>query len=764
MNAGQGKKRRLCVSVALCFLSGAAQAQQEPAAPRGPLAQADAAATEGVQVIIVTANRREDNLQNVPAAVTAIPATELTTLGIGTVAEIQRLVPGLSLSRNGAGTNLYLRGVGTNSSGFNTEAPIAAYIDGFYLANPGSTLFSFNNIERVEVLKGPQGTLYGRNATGGLVHVITRTPNQERSTDASVGYGNYNTLSLNLYSQAPLGDTVSASAAVTHTNQQDGFGRNVFTGNDNMKKKETGVQGKVRWEPSGATAVTLQGMYVDVDSDQGINTAIYPGAVGTDGTPYLGEYRNSDRRDGTVASKFYLVGLKVEHDLGFANLLSLTGYIHNEANFTPNLTGMPGQPVAGRSATNAVLFGESKTFSQELQLSSKTSGKSPLSWIGGLYYYHDDTVAGTGVFGTCIGTVCAPTPIPTQTTGRPTTRSYAAYAESTFEFATRTRGTLGLRYTRDEKALSGSTEPFRGLPNTPAVLPSTVVLKPGDPYPGNPNGIATDATFPKLTYKAVLAHDFTDNVHVYVSQNRGFKSGTFNPTNFSNAVSRPETLDASEVGIKSELLERKLRVNLAAFHYSYKDIQLRTSASPAPPGTTITYNAGAGRVNGADAEITLAPMRALSITASVTYLDGIYTSFKNATCTTPRVITATVLGGNSTAACDNSGHRLVNTSKWSYNLRAVHSWETGVGGFALAVSDSYKSRSYWDASNRLSQDPYHIVSTSLTWSSRDKAYDVQLYARNLTNSYYMVMATETSNDVYAAGAPRTFGINFGMHF
>ena len=751
-------------AVALAF-PGMALAQTAPASNMAAGPSSDKAEPQdGVQVIIVTADRREADLQNVPATVAAIPAAELATLGVGTVAEITRLVPGLSLSRNGAGTNLYLRGVGTNSSGFNTEAPIAAYIDGFYLPNPGSTLFSFNNIERIEVLKGPQGTLYGRNATGGLVHVITRTPTQQPRIDASVGYGNYNTLSANFYGSAPLSDTVAASVAVTETNQKDGWGRNVFTGNDNMRRKETGVQGKVVWEPSARTAVTLQGMFVDVNSDQGINTAIYPGAVGTDGTPYLGRFRNSDRRDGTVDSQFYLAGLKVEQDLGFANLLSLTGYIHSEANFTPNLTGMPGSPVAGRSATNAVLFGESKTFSQELQLSSKTSSESPFSWIGGLYYYHDDTVAGSGVFGTCVGTVCAPTPVPTQTTGRPTTRSYAAYAESTYEFAARTRATLGLRYTRDEKALTGSTEPFPGLPNTPAVLPATVVLRPGDPYPGNPNGIDTAATFPKLTHKAVLAHDVTDRVHAYVSYNRGFKSGTFNPTNYSNQVSRPETLDAYEGGIKSELFDRMLRVNLAAFRYGYKDIQLRTSAAPAPPGTTITYNAATARVNGVDAEINFVPTRALSVTASATYLDAIYTSFPNATCTIPRVITATVLGGNSTVPCDNSGHRMINSSRWSYNLRGVYTLKTDVGSFALAASDSFKSRSYWDASNRLSQDPYHLVSTSLTWTSPKKVFDVQLYARNLTNSYYFVMATETSNDVYAAGAPRTFGVTIGTHF
>ncbi len=723
-----------------------------------------AEASTGLQEVVVTANRRSANLQVVPAAVTALQGGELAAVGVKNVAEITRLVPSLSVTRNGAGTNMYLRGVGTSSSGFNTEAPVAAYVDGFYLPNPGSTLFSFNNIERVEVLKGPQGTLYGRNATGGLVHVITRDPAQTPRLDASVGYGNYDTLNLNVYGSTALSDTVAVGVAATHTDQGKGWGKNVFTGNDNMKIKETGLQAKLRWNPSDATKVTLQAMHVKVDTDQGINVAIYPGARATDGTPYLGKYRNSDRRDAAIKSKFSLLGLKVEQDVGFANLVSLTGYINSRAHFTPNLTGMPGNPVAGQSATNAILFGESKTFSQELQLSSKASSESPFSWIGGLYYFHDNTVAGSGAFGTCVGTVCAPAPVPTLTVGRPTTRSYAGYAEGTYAFSDADRLTLGVRYTRDEKALSGETTPLPGLPNTPAVLAASVVKKPGDPYPGNPNGITTSIRFPQTTYKAVYAHDFTPAVHGYVSYNRGFKSGTFNPTNYSNQPSRPEILDAYEAGLKSEFFDRMVRLNIAAFHYDYTDIQLRTSAPPAPPGSTITFNAASAKVDGVDIEANFQPMRALSITASATYMDGIYKSFPTATCSTPRPIAGAVLGGNNSAACDNSGNRLINSPKLSTNLRATYTIETSAGDIALSASDAYKSRSYWDPSNRLSQDPFHLVSASVTWTAPNRNFDVQLYARNLTNKYYMVMATETTNDVYAAGAPRTYGITISAHY
>ena len=203
----------------------------------------EAGETSGVQDIIVTATRRSANLQTVPLSVVAIQANTLSTQGLKTIADLPRMVPGLTTTRGSSSTNLYLRGVGSSSSGFNNESPVASYIDGFYLPNTASTLFSFNNIERVEVLKGPQGTLYGRNATGGLVNVITRDPAQQAHVDGSVGYANYNTLSLNLYASVPLSDTLSAGVAVTHTDQKDGWGRNIVTGNANMTFRVNGANG-----------------------------------------------------------------------------------------------------------------------------------------------------------------------------------------------------------------------------------------------------------------------------------------------------------------------------------------------------------------------------------------------------------------------------------------------------------------------------------------------------------------------------------------
>ncbi|HVR89839.1 MAG TPA: TonB-dependent receptor [Novosphingobium sp.] len=731
-----------------------------PPASTEPVAEE---ATAGVQDIVVTATRRAANLQSVPATVSAFRGADLAVQGIRSVAEMGRIVPGLVVTRTAIATNLYLRGVGTGSVGYTTEAPVAAYIDGLYLPNPASSVFSFNNIERVEVLKGPQGTLYGRNTTGGLVHVITRDPGSAPRLDASIGYASYNTLSLNLYGSTPLSSNLSANVALTHTKQNDGWGTNQLLGTEVLTFRESGVQGKLMWEPGSDTRVTLRGMYVHVNTDQGVLVGIHPGAVGNDGTPYLGRYTFRDRRDGRAVSDLYLASLKVEQDVGFANLLSLTGYIDSAGTSEVSQLGVPGNPVGGQSGQFANFPGRSKTFSQELQLSSKNNPNSSFEWIGGLFYYHDNTMAGSEVFGTCIGLVCSGA-LPTRTIGYPRTRSYAVYGEGTYKVTPATRITLGLRYTKDNKSITGFAEPFPGRPNSPAILPPTVLRFPGAPFLGNPAGIDTSTSYSRFTYKAVIAHDLSDDIHLYASFNRGFRSGVYNPVNFSNQPTRPEVLDAFELGFKSDLFDRLLRLNLSAFRYNYRDIQLRTTAPPAPPGQSITFNAAEGRVDGVDLDLTLAPARGLLFTASAELLDAKFQSFPNTTCTTPRPITATVLGGNTGAPCDNSGKRFPNAPKLSFTLGASYALDTAAGTFTLAASDAYKSSTFWDPNNRLRQGSYHLVNASLTWTDPQERFDVQAFVRNISDTQYFVFGAEAGNDVYSPGAPRTYGVTVGFHY
>ncbi|MES2258152.1 MAG: TonB-dependent receptor [Pseudomonadota bacterium] len=755
-----------------------ANAYAQSAAPEAPAAAvagteekpAEAAAAQpaesGVklQEVVVTATRRSANLQKVAATVNVLTAESVSQLNITSVSDMQGLVPGMTMVRS-AGTVPFLRGVGTNNSGFTTETAVGMYIDGLYLANSAAGLFGFNNIERIEVLKGPQGTLYGRNTTGGLINVVTRDPEAKMHADASVSYDNYSKKTVNFYGSTPLSDTLAMNIAVIGSDQSEGWGKNIVTGNENLKGKEGGTQVKLVWKPNAGTKVSLRAFYDYLNTDQGVAIGILPGTVAIDGTGYLGEYRTATRTDPYVISHQFNSALKVEHDLGPVNLLSITGYQHNKSPLRATQNAIPGQPVLGRAAIESLLVGENKTFSQELQVSSKPSN-SPLDWIGGFFYYDDVTTLLSDVWSACVNGVCAPAPLPTRTTARPTTKSASLYADGSYTLRPGTRLSLGIRYTQDKKALTGLNEPLPGLPNSPKALPPGSLLRPGDPYPGNPNGIATEATFSKTTFRAALSQDLSARAQVYASFNRGFKAGGYNPGSFSNPVSRPETLDAIEVGVKSELFERRLRLNVSVFNYDYQDIQLRSTAPPAPVGGSILTNAAGARVNGLDAEIKFAATENLRINGAFEFLDAKFTSFPGGACSTARPIAGAVLGGAVTVPCDLAGHQLINSPKYSYTLGFVYAVDIPYGSLSLAANDSYKSSYAFSTDGAPFQKAYHNISGSLTWRSPDERYDVQVFGKNLGGAYYYATAQgpAVGSYVYSPGAPRTFGVTLGYHY
>jgi len=745
----------------LCMVSAPAWAAgQDAPVPAGQDAAHD---EQGVADIVVTANRRAENLQEVPISIAAFSDETLKTQGVVNVVDLPQLTPGLGFTRTLVGTNAFLRGVGTTSAGYSTESPIATYVDGLYLPNSAASSFSFNNVERIEILKGPQGTLYGRNTTGGLIHVITKEPGNVASVDMSASYASYDTVQANFYGSTPITDTLAVNFAALYIDQGEGWGRNLFTGAETYKFKDVGFQGKIRWEPGPDTTFTLRGFYDRIKTDQGNAVATFPGSVGTDGTRYPGEYRINARITPFAEQRQYSVSLKGEHRFDFATLTSITGYINNRSPSLQIQGPVLGNAVPGQGAINLGGLQTAKTFSQELQLTSSDS-TAPLKWIVGAFYYNDRTMIQTDVYGTCIGAVCAP-PVPTRTTGFQKTRSYSAYAEGTYSLTDSTRVTLGLRYTSDQKILTGLIRPLSGYPNSVPAFPATTVTVPGQAFTGFPNGIDTDVTFGKLTWKLVLAQDLGPDVHAFASYNRGFKSGGFNPTSFTNPASRPEVLDAFEVGVKSELFDRMLRFNISGFYYEYKDIQLRSTAPPAPPGGSILFNAASAEIKGIDADFVFAPARGLTINGGFQFLDAKYKRFPGAICTSPRVIGGPVLGGVASSVCDLAGATLPQSPDFSYSLGVTYAFDTPIGRFELNGNDGYKSSFFWEPDNRLQQDGYHILNASITWFEPGDQFSVQLFGRNLGGEYYFTSgASAGGNDGYIPGAPRTYGVKLRYQF
>ena len=788
--------RELLSGVAVIALgAGAQMAQAQTAQPAGPVQQSttgspatatDAASAAqaagptdnlttdrngGLQEIVVTATRRSVDLQKVAATVTALPASTLKTFNVTGVLQLPTLTSGLVIAPSG-GNNLYLRGIGSASSGYN-EAQVAVYVDGLYLANPALGIYSFNNIDQIEVLKGPQGTLYGRNVTGGLISVATRNPGKELRIDASAGYANYDTVSANLYASVPLTETLAANVAFFHQKQSKGWGRNLFTGNDDQKSNETGVQSKLAWHPTSSTKVTASFIYDFNNRDVGYAYEVLPGTLGADGTPYLGKYRHVSRIDANAPFHAYIGSLRIEQDLGFANLMSLTGYQKSRTNLL-FAGGLPvlGQPIAGQSGAYNPFLERNRTWSQEFQLTSAPNG-SRFDWVAGAFYYNDHTFLQLDSYNTCVGNVCAPGAAPQRNTGRPTTLSYSGYGDATYRFFTATKVTVGLRYTDETKELSGLVTPLAGRPNSVLALPAAAtattagtVFFPGQPFPGYPNGIPTKLHFTKLTYRAVLAQDFGEHVHAYVSHNLGFKSGAFNGNLFSNPPARPELLYATEAGVKSELFDRRLRLNVAYFHYTYKNVQVRSLAPPALPGTPILQNAAKELMNGVDVDFTFTPLRGLIFTGSAEYLHARYADFPGASCTSPgtRTVNGVLVGVVTSVTCNLAGYKVAQAAPFSGTIGASYSLDTPSGVFTLSANDHYTSRYPGIQDASIYQERHHLVDASLNWVAPNKRYDVNLFVRNLTKAYVYAAFSGASSYAIVPGAPRTFGGTVGFHY
>ena len=742
-------------------------AQAASAAADGASAPAGKDADPNVvklQSVVVTATRRSTDLQKVAATVDVLSSDTVQQLNITSVTDMQGLVPGMTIVHTG-GTVPFIRGVGTNNSGYTTETAVAMYIDGLYLANSAAGLFGFNNIERVEVLKGPQGTLYGRNTTGGLVNVITRDPDAKAHVDASVGHESYDKTTVNFYGSTPLTQTLSLNITALDANQGKGYGRNAGTGDQNLRSQESGAQAKLVWKPDAGTRVSLRSFYDYLKTDGGLAVTILPGTYGNDGSANLGKYVTDTRLDPRMTSSSHNDALKIEHEFAAFNFMSMTGFQHDFTPFTTVVNGIPGNPVAGQSAINAHVIGTNKTWSQEFQVSSKPSD-SPLEWIGGLFWYDDRTQLEESLWGTCIGATCAPGLVPNFTYAVPTTKSISAYVDGTYTLRPGTRLTLGARYTEDKKGLSGDIAALPGFPNSIPVFPPITALHPGDPYPGNPNGIPTEVKFSKPTFRAALSQELAEHVEGYVSFNTGYKAGGYNPTDFTNPVSQPETLDATELGVKSEFLDRRIRLNASVFNYQYDNIQLRSTAPPATAGNSYLVNAAKARINGLDADLSIAATRNLTFTGALSLLDAKYVSYPDGTCSTPKVPGAGVLGGATTVTCDLSGHRMLNAPRVSYSLGLAYDVDLPNGAIELAANDAYKSSYAFTPDGFPMQKAYHMVNASLTWKSPDEHYDVQVYGKNLANAYYYTSSLGPTSGSYlgSPGAPRVFGVVLGYHY
>jgi iron complex outermembrane receptor protein len=719
------------VAVLLGATGSAAAAEQD----------GDAGSTAQVEEVLVTAQKRSENLQQVPIAITAITAKTLSSAATVNTEDLAQFVPGLLVGKTSAGGQTYLRGVGQGTGVPGAESPVATYLDGIYLGAPALGVFDLNNVSQIAVLKGPQGTLFGRNATGGLIQIVTNTPSSTPSGKLDVGYGNYKTFTGHLYVTGPITDDLSASLAISGKDRENGYIRNVYTGHDLVDEKSYTVQSKWLWTVSPSTDVELNVLHGDYRNLNGSIFAVYPGATASDGvTKYLGSHTISNRTDVPNESQNSIASLRLNHDFGVARLMSLTASTDFKSDLGIDQSAMPGTPNPNNArAQLADLHSSIHEFSQELQLQAPAG--QDFQWIAGLFYFQDLTKIRLKVR-------LDDTPVATTFTRLDTT-SYSAFLQGTKTIFPDTRLTLGLRYTSD-------TRKFSGLTNTGA-----------SPAAGLPN----QKTWGEPTWRVALDHSFTPDLLGYVSYNRGFKSGNYSNTNVTNPPADPEIVDAYEAGLKSELLDNRLRLNVAAFYYDYKDIQLRSLEG----ASLIFFNAANSRVYGLDVDFNAVINEHLSVTGGFELLDAKYTRFPRGVMNLPTPIAAAPAGctgapnlrqgGTTTFVCDLSGNRMVKSPTFSGNLNVEYTWDTARGSFLVLAGDNYVSGYYGEPDNILKQRAYHWLTASIAWTSPDERTSVKLWGTNIGNArVFSSVATGASTYFYEPGQPPMYGITLGRAF
>ncbi|MGN6357726.1 MAG: TonB-dependent receptor [Novosphingobium sp.] len=617
--------RSLRASLLLSAVALAAPAFAADAAAETPAA-ADADAGSD---IIVTATRREESLQNVPLAVTAAEGETLAKLQLRTAFDAARIAP----NTNAWGTESrqrprwFIRGIGSNDASSNVVSPIAVYNDEVYLNHFSLQGFPLFDIERVEVLRGPGGTLWGKNTTGGAFSFVSRRP-----TDQAEGYlratvGNYGARLFEGAFGGPISDGLNARASFLY-DRRDGFTKNDVTGNDVGKVRDFAGRLQLQYKPNADLTILLSGHYRNFE---GGNNAVYTIGTGAGGTDTYGYSTPTDRKHvrynyEDLAKVESAGGLaRIDWDLGPVTVTSITAYDSAERTELTDSDKTPNDVSRGYSATDV------NQFSQELRLTS--NGDGPFSWIAGAYYFHDK-LDSFGASATLPSAPAAATRAYYYTAYTQKTTSVALFGNATYRFNDNFSINGGLRYTWDTLSIDllsrRATAPITFGDTTNWWLPSTVT-----------SPLSTFATqvdtqkWSSLGFEVRPELRLNDNILAYFRFARGYRSGNFQgniapPSTLPNVI-QPETVYSYELGLKTQLIDRKLTFNATAFYYDYKNIQTTvTTLIAGPPASTVSQVRDAqGWVKGAEFELVATPLENLRLSANIGILDTLYTDLVN---------------------------------------------------------------------------------------------------------------------------------------
>ncbi len=712
---------------------------------------------QALEEVIVTAERRSESLQDVPMSVTVFSSDQISDAGISNLADVALQTPNLNLTTfNIAEPQIFLRGIGTTNDSAASDPAVAIFVDEVYLGRPGGASTDLYDLERIEVLRGPQGTLYGKNVAGGAINIFSKKPQEEFEARAGVTVGNYDLIKLNAYVNGPLSDSWSGKFTVS-THDRDGYAKNVTTGQELEDMDAINARGQLLFRPSDRIEVLLGVDYNDIDSNGESRfiteydtpalsaLASIPPFIEIGKQSIAGLDERESSHDVVQHSEKEILGFlgRLDMEMDWAVFTSITAYRESDTSWLQSLTPTQGEPpIAGDrvAALSEVIDGaneEADQFSQEFRLTSETDS---LKWVAGLYYIKEN-VERDETFVTWWDPI---TPLAGLSPGDvtyfqdATTESYAVFGQATWNATDALALTLGARYTNDDKTIRASAVnnldgPVGGIPLA---------------GPGYENARGEES-WSDTTLRGSVEWTVADEHLLYVTYSEGFKSGIF-PSQAANAEAAstpidPEEATNIEVGAKTQWWDNRVRFNIAYFDLDYDDLQVFFLSD----NVLKTANANA-EVSGIELDFAAAVTENFLVTGSYANMDGEYTEY--------------LLQND-----DFSGNELARAPDETWTVSATYTFGFNNGALLdLITTVSHTSKYFMEASNDLRsvQESFNVWDASMNYTAADGSWTLSVWGKNLDDELYAAhKILGTFGGVTNLWAPpRTYGASFNYYW
>ncbi len=785
-------RRLLSATALLTGLGAPALAWAAPEAPPAPQAATPGVASVGD--IVVTARRRDERAQDVPIALTVVNEELLDRTGAYNVGQVAQLAPSVQLlTSNPRNTAITIRGLGASYGLANDglEQGVGIYVDQVYYGRPATATLDFVDLDRIEILRGPQGTLFGKNTTAGALNITTQAPSFTPEGRAELSFGDYGFLQAKATVSGPVvDDKVAARFSVVST-RRDGVLDNVTTGEKQNSQQSISLRGQLLFQPTDQLRIRLYADYADLTPDcctqvyvaagQTLKPAAQQFAALAAGRGYAPPSTNPYDRLADVDSPIQAdqihrgVSAVVDYDFGFATLTSVSAWRawdwgpKNDRDYTAlDITRQSANPSW------------QDQWSQELRLSS--NGSDRIDWTVGLYAFHQavETHGVTEYDRDAVYWLIGPN-LPTvpdalldgyivYNDSRIETDSYAVFGQLTWNITDRLHLTPGLRYTKEDKSGWYQATTAGGLVTNDAALISRRLGV------ARPQAYDASLSDDDLSGQVSLAYDVADDVLTYASVARGYKSGGINMAgipnlpngqpSLTNAVVKPEVVTTYELGLKTQAFGRRLTANLAAYRTDVEDYQANVVDSG--PGALRGYLANADKVTiqGVELDAFARPNQHVDLYANVAWTDAKYDAFANGPCPLERI-------GTSTVACDLSGQDLPGVSPWAASVGGELHGRGGFlglpGEFYGGADASYRSTYNSDASvSRYTEIEGYSILNLRGGFRADNGWEAFVWVKNaLDEDYLQFVSVQSGNSglvIGNPGDPRTVGITLRARY